>query len=217
MGALRERASPVRGSSVGHPLKLRDRVLFDYRECDRQWQPQFKRIDDDFGDGHGKQCGARDVADWKSNGHRRTTAVGNRDRHRPRPASSGTDLQLWNRAPPGMSITPPERSVDPDRGPGPGTYSVTVRVTDSGGPAPPAALRFTVNEANQPPYLPPSPAKPFRKEEPSRHSPRLPTRPTAADTHVSLEPGAPAGMSISSSSGGINWTPTEAQGPGNYV
>ena len=106
----------------------------------------------------------------------------------------------------------------PTEAQGPGTYNVTVRVTDNGSPAMSAAetITITVNEVNVAPVLTHIGNKSVAEET------LLTFTATATDADVpaqtltfSLDAGFPAGASITS--GGVfTWAPTEAQGPGTY-
>jgi len=107
----------------------------------------------------------------------------------------------------------------PTEAQGPGTYPVTVRVTDNGSPASSAAqtLLITVNEVNTPPSLG------AVSDQTIDEGKLLSFTNTAMDIDLpaqtlafSLDPGAPAGASINSSNGVFSWRPTKAQGPGSY-
>jgi len=104
----------------------------------------------------------------------------------------------------------------PNEAQGPGTNSITVRVTDDGSPTASATATFTVivNEVNTPPSLTAIPAQTVIEGQP------LTFTAIASETDLpgqaltfSLEPGAPAGALINGTSGLFAWTPTEAQGP----
>jgi hypothetical protein len=102
---------------------------------------------------------------------------------------------------------------------GPENYAVTIRVSDSGVPSLSASQTFTVtvNEVNNAPVLAPVLSRTV-SEGNLLVVTNAATDPDAG-AHVltfSLEPGAPEGMSITST-GVITWTPTEAQGPGTYA
>lgn len=123
-------------------------------------------------------------------------------------------------APAGASITAGGQfNWTPTEGQGPGDYPVTVRVTDNGSPNLSDTKSFSihVNEVNAAPVLDPVGDK--LVDEGSL----LTFTATAADPDepantktFTLDAGAPAGASIDPSSGVFTWTPTEAQGPGDF-
>jgi hypothetical protein len=96
---------------------------------------------------------------------------------------------------------------------------VTIRVTDNGSPSLSATQQITisVNEVNNAPLL--APILSYTINEGASIS--ITNSATDSDTppqtlSFSLDSGAPAGMSIDPATGVITWTPSEAQGPGNY-
>lgn len=102
---------------------------------------------------------------------------------------------------------------------GPGTYNVTVRVTDNGSPplSDTETITIIVNEVNTAPSLA------AISDRSINEGSQLSLIATATDGDLppnnliySLDPGAPGGAAIQSSSGLFTWTPTEAQGPGVY-
>jgi hypothetical protein len=102
---------------------------------------------------------------------------------------------------------------------GPGTYPITVRVTDSGTPPLSAARSFSVqvNEANRAPVLPTLNARTVEEGV------TLSVTAMATDgdwpaqiLSYSLDAGAPTGSVIHAQTGVLTWTPSEAQGPGTY-
>lgn len=102
---------------------------------------------------------------------------------------------------------------------GPGTYTVPVRVADDGTPPLSATLTFvvTVSEVNARPI--PTGLPPQSVNEGSTLSLQL----SATDTDIpaqsltySFGPGNPEGVAVSAS-GSFSWSPSEAQGPGNYT
>ena len=106
----------------------------------------------------------------------------------------------------------------PTEAQGPGDYPVTIRVTDNGTPALNdfETISIHVNEVNAAPVLDPIGNKTVDEET------QLSFTATATDADLpantltfSLDAGAPAGASITST-GAFTWTPTEAQGPGDY-
>jgi hypothetical protein len=121
--------------------------------------------------------------------------------------------------PAGASITPGGAfSWTPTEAQGPGSYPVTVRVTDNGSPAASdtETITITVNEVNVPPVLNAIGAQSV--DEGSLLS--FTATATDADTPpnsltFSLDAGAPAGAAITPG-GAFTWTPTETQGPGIY-
>ncbi|MDB6122084.1 MAG: N-acetylmuramoyl-L-alanine amidase family 2 [Pedosphaera sp.] len=107
----------------------------------------------------------------------------------------------------------------PTEAQGPSTNTITVRVTDNGSPAQSdfETITVTVKEVNAAPTLA------AIANQTINEGSTLSLTAVGTDTDVpantktySLEPGAPAGMTINSSSGAISWTPTEAQGPDVY-
>jgi len=110
----------------------------------------------------------------------------------------------------------------PTEAQGPGNYSFDVCVADNGSPSLSdcETIAVTVNEVNLPPELGAIGAKSVDEEV------ELTFTATATDPDVpantlsfSLEDGAdpvPAGAAINATSGKFTWTPTEAQGPGEF-
>jgi len=124
-------------------------------------------------------------------------------------------------APAGVSINPGSGvfTWTPSEAQGPGSYQVTVRVTDNGSPNLTASetITITVNEVNAVPVL-----APIGNQTVNENS-TLTLTAEATDSDIpanslaySLDAGAPAGASIDSGTGVFTWTPTEAQGPGVY-
>lgn len=109
----------------------------------------------------------------------------------------------------------------PTESQGPGEYSVVVRVTDSGQPnmSDAVTVGITVREINRPPVL--DPILPQLIDEQTKltftaHAtdPDLP----ANSLRYNLDVGSlAAGMTIDLTSGQFTWTPSEAQGPGEYT
>ena len=124
--------------------------------------------------------------------------------------------------------TPAGASIDPATGlfawipseaQGPGVYTVTVRVTDNGGPPLDdwETIEITVAEVNQAPEL-----MPIGNNSVDEGT-LLSFTATATDADLpantltfSLDAGAPAGASIDPATGLFTWMPGEAQGPGIY-
>ncbi|HXI50726.1 MAG TPA: putative Ig domain-containing protein, partial [Candidatus Saccharimonadales bacterium] len=122
-------------------------------------------------------------------------------------------------APSGAGITPGGAFTwTPQENQGPGVYSITVRVTDTGAPilSDFETIQVTVNEVNSAPTLNPIGNK--LGDEGSLITftataidPDLP----AQTLTYSLDPGAPDGASITA--GGLfTWVPAETNGPGVY-
>jgi len=121
-------------------------------------------------------------------------------------------------APAGASINPTNGTFSwtPTEAQGPGTNSITVRVTDNGSPALSDAQTFAVvvNEVNVAPVLAPIGNKVVSEGSNLTFIATATDPDTPANTLVfSLDPGAPAGASIDPTNGTFSWTPTEAQGP----
>jgi len=123
--------------------------------------------------------------------------------------------------PAGASIDPTTGvfSWTPTEAQGPNTYSVTVRATDNGSPSKSAfeTITITVNEANAAPVLN------AISNQTVDEGTLLTVTALATDSDIpantltySLDAGAPSGASINATTGVLNWTPTEAQGPGSY-
>jgi len=124
-------------------------------------------------------------------------------------------------APAGASITPLTGifTWTPGETDGPGTYSVTIRITDNGSSTLSAfeTISITVNEVNSPPILPAIGNRTVNEGT------LLTFAAAATDADVpanslaySLDAGAPSGAAINGTSGVFTWTPNEAQGPGVY-
>ena len=124
-------------------------------------------------------------------------------------------------APTGMTISASTGLISwtPTEAQGPGTYNVTVSVTDNGTPARGALRSFSVkvNEVNTAPVL--NPIANVSVDEQSMlilnavgSDSDLPTQTLSYRLVGTL----PAGISINSTSGEIRWTPSEAQGPAVY-
>lgn len=123
-------------------------------------------------------------------------------------------------APGGASITAGGVfTFAPTEAQGPGTYPITVRVTDNGTPSQSTTetIQITVNEVNTAPVLAVIGNKSVNEGS------LLTFTATATDADLpaqaltfSLDAGAPSGASITTA-GVFTWTPAEAQGPSNYV
>ncbi|HYW79611.1 MAG TPA: putative Ig domain-containing protein, partial [Thermoguttaceae bacterium] len=136
------------------------------------------------------------------------------------PANSLT-FSLDAGTPAGMTINAATGRVTwtPTESQGPGTYDVTVRVTDNGTPsrADTETWTITVHEVNQAPVLDPIADRMVAEGQ------TLVIDVTADDSQdagdvlsFALDSGVPSGATIDSTSGRFTWTPTESQGPGTY-
>jgi len=123
-------------------------------------------------------------------------------------------------APDGMSIDPVTGAIGwtPSEAQGPGTYTVAVKVTDNGSPPVSTTNSFqvTVSEVNTPPVSTPVPLQTIAELA----TLTIPITTTDNDLPAnklsySLASG-PSGVNVNSTTGILTWTPTEAQGPGNY-
>ena len=110
-------------------------------------------------------------------------------------------------------------SWTPTEAQGPGTFPITIRATDNGGPAlsAQAAITVSVTEVNVAPVVT-SPGNQTVNELAT-----LAFTVTATDADLpantiawSLDAGAPTGATIDAGTGAFSFTPTEAQGPGVY-
>ena len=124
-------------------------------------------------------------------------------------------------APTGATIDPVSGVFNwtPTEAQGPGTFDVTVRVTDDGAPAldDSESITISVNDTNGAPVLAAIGDQVVDEES------LLTFTATATDPDdppnnrtFSLDAGAPAGATIDPASGVFSWTPTEAQGPGTF-
>ncbi len=102
----------------------------------------------------------------------------------------------------------------------PGTYPVTLRVTDNGAPPLSAvrAFQIEVRAANRPPALASIGDRLVNETQPSTvtNSASDPDLPNQSLT-FSLEAGAPTGMTIDPATGVLSWTPGEEMGPDQYM
>jgi hypothetical protein len=124
-------------------------------------------------------------------------------------------------APTNVTINPGSGvfSWTPNENQGPGNYPITIRVTDNGSPnlSDAETITVTVNEVNT------SPIVGAISDQSINEGATVSFNAIASDSDVpaqtltySLDPGAPAGATIHPTTGAFNWSPTEAQGPGNY-
>jgi PKD domain-containing protein/putative Ig domain-containing protein len=123
-------------------------------------------------------------------------------------------------APSGASITSDGQfSWCPTEAQGPGVYPITVRATETGSPflSDQETIQVTVNEVNQAPVLAAISNKTVMAGNTLAFAATATDGDLPANTlSFSLDPGAPAGASITSG-GNFTWTPTSLQAPGNYL
>lgn len=143
--------------------------------------------------------------------------------------SNGLTFSLDAGAPIGASINANTGifSWTPSEAQGPGSYNITIRVTDDGNPALSdfETINILVNEVvvpNTPPVLGAIGNKAINELTPLSFTATATDSDLPANTLTfSLEAGVggsvPAGASINPTTGEFSWTPTEAQGPGVYT
>ncbi|MHB1307443.1 MAG: lamin tail domain-containing protein [Limisphaerales bacterium] len=125
-------------------------------------------------------------------------------------------------SPPGAVINPASGVFTwaPTEDQGPGSYEVTLRVTDDGFPAleDTRTFRITVDEVNSAPTLDPIDDRQVVEGDPIAFLAvgRDADRPSQA-LNYRLDGSVPAGAGIHPETGAFTWTPTEAQGPGTYA
>jgi hypothetical protein len=119
--------------------------------------------------------------------------------------------------PAGMSINPNTGAISwtPTEAEGPSVNTITVVVTDNGSPALSSTNSFTVtvNEVNTAPNLAVPPNQTINELTTLAVSASATDSDIPANVLTYSLNSHPAGMTINVSSGAINWTPTEAQGP----
>lgn len=123
-------------------------------------------------------------------------------------------------APPGAAIDPTSGvfTWTPTETQGPGDHTFVVRVTDSGSPALSRSVQITLSvmESNRAPALGSLPDIDILEE--AAYSAIVP----ATDPDLPAQPlqffldEGPAGLTLDANTGRLQWTPTEAQGPGVY-
>ena len=124
-------------------------------------------------------------------------------------------------APAGSAINPDSGLFTwiPAESQGPGSYPITVRVTDNGQPnlSDSQTITVNVNEVNRVPILSGIGNK-STDEQTLLTFTAVATDPDipANTLTYSLDEGAPAGAAIQPTTGVFTWTPTEAQGPGVF-
>jgi subtilisin-like proprotein convertase family protein len=106
----------------------------------------------------------------------------------------------------------------PTEAQGPATYEITVEAVDSGSPALTAQKTFsiTVQEANTAPFMTPINAQTAAEVQAWSYQVQVTDADLPANTLTYSLPTAPAGMTVTAG-GMLQWTPTEAQGPGTYA
>ena len=136
--------------------------------------------------------------------------------------ANGLTFSLDPGAPEGMAIDPATGRVawSPGETLGGQNFAVTARVEDDGVPAKSGSVSFNVSvvDLNSAPELVPVANQSVAEGSTlsfavAASDPDLP----ADDLVFSLEPGAPAGMSIHPESGVIAWSPNETQGPSSNL
>lgn len=108
----------------------------------------------------------------------------------------------------------------PSEAQGPGTYTITVEVGDSGIPSLTASKSFkvTVLESNLAPEVAAIPRQTIAENGTLRFQVISADRDLPANRlEFSLGPEAPPGASIDRTTGNFSWTPTEDQGPASYT
>jgi hypothetical protein len=106
----------------------------------------------------------------------------------------------------------------PDETFGASTQTISYRVTDDGSPARSASgqVRIVVLEVNNPPSFT-QPAPQFVDEGTALALQLVAADPEGAAVRFSIDGTVPAGFQLNTDTGAVSWTPTEDQGPGNYV
>jgi len=120
--------------------------------------------------------------------------------------------------PPGTTINPTNGAVSwtPSEAQGPGTYFITVRVTDDGEPALSTTTTMTVivNEVNSAPVLSGYTNRVVNEGVLMVATGSAVDSDSPAQTLTfSLDVPFPSGMTVNPTNGAVSWTPTEAQGP----
>src|SRR5262249_42788496 len=124
-------------------------------------------------------------------------------------------------APDGASINPTTGGVSwtPSEAQGPGSFTFTVRVTDNGSPNlfDEESITIAVYEVNRNPQITLANSE-FAVDEETAMNFTVPAvdQDLPANTLTFSISGAPAGASFNPATGEFSWTPTEAQGRGEY-
>ncbi len=129
-------------------------------------------------------------------------------------------FSISNGAQPGMTLdaTSGAFAWTPTEAQGPGSYTVTFRVTDAAGLFDEKTITIEVAEVNVVPTISDVPSEatiPEMVPFTFNASGNDPDAPVQALTFALI--GAPAGATIDAASGEFNWTPSEADGPGDYA
>ncbi|MEK7677597.1 MAG: putative Ig domain-containing protein, partial [Verrucomicrobiota bacterium] len=120
--------------------------------------------------------------------------------------------------PTGLGVSPAGLvNWTPTEAQGPGTYSVTVQVTDNGTPGLSATQSFqiVVNEVNVAPVLVDPPDTNINEGVAWTYQLSASDADQPANTLTFALVSGPTGLGVSPA-GLVNWTPSEAQGPGTY-
>jgi len=124
-------------------------------------------------------------------------------------------------APEGASIDPATGAFSwtPTEAQGPDEFTFTVKVCDSGTPVlcDEESITVTVTEVNVAPVLGAIGDKSVAEETALSFTATATDADVPANTLAFSLVGAPAGASINPTTGAFTWTPTEAQGPGEYT
>ncbi len=135
-----------------------------------------------------------------------------------RPAQTLT-FGLGPDAPAGLAVDPTTGVLTwvPAEEHGPGTFDVTITLTDSGSPpaTATAVVRIHVEERDNPPVIAQPDAQSI--DEGSAYSLQLRGfDPDGAPVRYAFQSEPPAGLSLDPVTGVLSWLPTEDQGPGSY-
>lgn len=127
---------------------------------------------------------------------------------------------LVGSVPTGMTINSSSGRISwtPTEAQGPGVYSITVQAKDNGVPSLTAQVTFSieVEEVNLAPVMTSIPNQTINELQNWTYQVVATDADLPANTLTYSLTTAPTGMTISSTTGLISWTPTEAQGPGTY-
>ena len=144
--------------------------------------------------------------------------------------AKGTDDDVVNNVPNTLTYSlegskPAGAQIDEDSGvftwtpteaQGPGSYSITIRVSDEDGAYDEETIDITVNETNAPPALNLIGDQTIDELDTLTFTVTASDQDPAPELTYSLD-GAPTGATIDPETGVFTWTPTEAQGPNSYT